>query len=102
MSKLYSMSWDASQSFPSTPTLVKWLRAMKKLETEGKSQFTALEVMNKALESTGWETKNEGNPEKMMETWAFYVKKLKTLGLDECGDTGSKKKTLTLEELLGE
>ena len=100
--KLYTMSWDSSMMFPSTPTLVKWLRAIKKLELEGATQYSALDVMNKALQETGWETKNEGNPERMMETWAYYVKTLKELGLRECGQTGGKKKALTLEELLGE
>lgn len=96
------MSWDSSKLFPSTPTLVKWLRAIKKLENEGVTQFSALDVMNKAIHETGWVTKNEGNPERMMETWAYYVKTLKELGLKECGQTGGKKKALTLEELLGE
>jgi hypothetical protein len=38
-----------------------------------------------------------------MTTWAFYVKKLKDLGLEECGDTGAgNKKVITIADLLSE
>jgi hypothetical protein len=98
--KLYSMNWSAVESFPSTPTLVHWFRAMRRLEKLGHEKFSPLEVMQCAIDN-GWETKQEGNDEKLMTSWAYYVKQMKDLGLQECETVGVKK-TLTLEELLGE
>ena len=98
--KMYMMNWTATESFPSTPTLVHWFRAMRRLEKSGSPKFSPLEVMENAIEN-GWETKQEGNPEKLMTSWAYYVKQMKELGLQECETIGTKK-TMSLEELLGE
>jgi hypothetical protein len=102
MSKLYTMNFAADQSFPSTPTLVEWFRSMNRLMKSGTDQFTALDVMNDAIVNGKWTTKNVGNDDRMMETWAYYVRQMKSLGLTECGQTGGKKQKLSLEELLGE
>ena len=98
--KMYKMNWEVANEFPSTPTLVAWFRAMRRLEKSGSPKFSPLEVMENAIEN-GWTTKQEGNPEKLMTSWAYYVSRMKELGLEECETIGSKK-TLTLEDLLGE
>ena len=99
--KTYTMNFDASETFPSTPTLVEFFRSMNRLMKSGNETFTALDVMNDAIVNGRWTTKNVGNDERMMETWAFYVKRMKSFGLIECDDIRSKKKMISLEELLG-
>ena len=100
--KLYKFNVVASTSIPSTKTIVSFVRAMLKMHKEGHSVFTALDVMNYALDNGLWST-TQLTDEKRMTTWAFYVKKLKAIGLEECGETSSgSKKMLTIDDLLEE
>lgn len=100
--KLYKFNLDRSVEIPATKTVVSFIRAMIKLHKNGQESFTALEVINYALHHGLWST-TQLTDEKRMTTWAFYVKKLKGLGLEECGDTGAgNKKVLTIADLLEE
>ena len=100
--KLYKFNYEATTQVPATRTIVSFVRAMIKMHREGHEAFTALEVINYALRHGMWST-TQLTDEKRMTTWAFYVKKLKAIGLEECGDTGSSaKKVLTINDLLGE
>jgi hypothetical protein len=102
MTKIYTMNFNVAETFPSTPTLVEFFRSMHRMMKDGKEQFTALDVMNDAIVNGKWTTKNVGNDERLMETWAYYVRQMKSLGLTECGQIGGTKKKISLEELLGE
>ena len=100
--KLYKFNLDRTVEIPATKTIVSFIRAMIKLHKNGQESFTALEVINYALHHGLWST-TQLTDEKRMTTWAFYVKKLKALGLEECGETGSSnKKVLTIADLLEE
>jgi hypothetical protein len=100
--KLYKFNYEATTQVPATKTIVSFIRAMIKMQREGQESFTALEVINYAIHHGLWST-TQLTDEKRMTTWAFYVKKLKSLGLEECGETGSSnKKVLTISDLLGE
>lgn len=100
--KLYKFNYEATTQVPATRTIVSFVRAMVKMHREGHESFTALEVINYALHHGLWST-TQLTDEKRMTTWAFYVKKLKSLGLEECGETGSSaKKVLTIADLLEE
>lgn len=100
--KLYKFNYEATTQVPATRTIVSFVRAMIKMQREGQESFTALEVINYALHHGLWST-TQLTDEKRMTTWAFYVKKLKSIGLEECGETGSSaKKVLTISDLLGE
>lgn len=100
--KLYKFNYEATTQVPATRTIVSFVRAMLKMHREGHEMFTALEVINYALHHGLWST-TQLTDEKRMTTWAFYVKKLKALGLEECGETGSSaKKVLTINDLLEE
>ena len=100
--KLYKFNYEATTQVPATRTIVSFVRAMLKMHKEGQEMFTALEVINYALHHGLWST-TQLTDEKRMTTWAFYVKKLKAIGLEECGETGSSsKKVLTINDLLEE
>jgi hypothetical protein len=100
--KLYKFNAVASTQIPSTKTVVSFVRAMIKMQREGQEMFTALEVINYALHHGLWST-TQLTDEKRMTTWAFYVKTLKSIGLEECGETSmGSKKVLTIDDLLGE
>ena len=72
------------------------------MHKEGHKSFTALEVINYALHNGLWDT-TQLTDEKRMTTWAFYVKKLKAIGLEECGETSDgSKKMITIDDLLAE
>jgi hypothetical protein len=92
----------ASTQIPSTKTVVSFVRAMIKMHKSGHNVFTALDVINYALDNGLWST-TQLTDEKRMTTWAFYVKTLKSIGLEECGETSSgSKKMLTIDDLLEE
>lgn len=100
--KLYKFNAVASTQIPATRTIVSFVRAMIKMQKEGHNTFTALDVINYALDHGLWST-TQLTDEKRMTTWAFYVKKLKAIGLEECGETSSgSKKMLTIDDLLEE
>jgi hypothetical protein len=100
--KLYKFHAKPSTEIPSTRTIVSFVKAMIKMHRDGHDVFTALDVMNYALDNGLWST-TQLTDEKRMTTWAFYVKKLKSIGLEECGETSTgSKKTLTIDDLLNE
>ena len=102
MSKLYKFNAVATTQIPSTKTIVSFVKAMLKLHKDGHKSFTALDVINYALDNGLWST-TQLTDEKRMTTWAFYVKKLKAIGLEECGETSDgSKKMITIEDLLAE
>jgi hypothetical protein len=85
---------------PSTPTIVAFVQSAYKLTKQGQEVFTGLDVMKYALENNLWSTKQQSDKQ-LMTTWAFYLKKLKELGLKEHGSISHNgTRLMSIEEIL--
>ena len=102
MAKVFKFNINASTQIPPTRTIRSFIKAMIKMHKDGHETFTALDVINYALDHGLWST-TQLTDDKRMTTWAFYQKKLMSYGLESCGETSTgSKKTITIGDLLAE
>lgn len=97
--KTYTFSFDRNTLVPSTPTIVAFIQSAYDLKKNGTEVFSGLDIMKNALDKGLWSTKQHTD-KKLMTTWAFYLKQMKSLGLTEHGSINEGKKFISMEDLM--